>query len=1136
MTAVAKSTPVLGDDYSAHRGSEGGLSEKFSDLYAKHPKRVWGAGICCCVCLLIIIIVGSLVGTVAQTTNAKLLQFVATFDELCAVQNDAIPSSFHIELDNPSSIGVSVNPFTLQIRALADNMDTSDGTLAMELTLPAIEVPGGEGAIDFATDVKLVDVPLCQRIASDFMSQKPVVILLKAAVPVNALGLGTTVDVAFPFYLNSTMRDPNAEPPTSLEFAKFVSDDLEKLVLDLGLRVNGSERFVANVPPMSIGARYTDREQAQGPYEAVVAQVNTQPFTFKEGWNYFNFTTTVMAANATYAGAAFKDLLTRQPVNLRVSGQGGDQSCWMQRFLGGMQIDLSLKPRPAGTKATFERVDVNINSVDSAKIDAGIVLNIAEDLRVVGQIPPLTVGVNNQRGEVMISAQVTGLSVQKGANPFAVQLQIVDVAKLTKVVSDIANKVPTQMSINAVGANVMSRVAARYQIVTPFHGFVDPFALSTPAPTPPPPPAQKALLTGGGLHKLEVTSNDATAMVIAIEFALPPIASVNWDVPAYTIELSVPGQAVHAQIVVDAVVKPAAGGAPSVVALTATITVRDYSAAARTINAILAQEMYTLSVRGTGAPNDVIGQFLSKLEPIVVSRPPATQDPSATMFGGGVDTMMSAMAASGFKITGASSSGLDVTGRWAVVEALFAVGINATIDVNLTPPPQISILHVRPATRGGGEAKLLDIELRSVTGTLDAYKAAVAVTANNRSSTDLAINMLLKRQTVELALAGTSTGTSLFARLLANVRHRVVIQPPAPAMVAGMMTQAQAVLLGMRYKTSGPDSVTIAINFNATLPIQAVVDVGNLRVDVVHQNVPILTVEAAQFKLVPDVNQFALEATINGFNRAALEDAVGRAVFLPPSDQPPQQFLFRGSIGKAEWGASRAIPLELLFDMPPGPNPAEMGKDPNQPIKCTELESLRICPAPGSMDTECLNLEQLREGGVSPSALGGLLDSCSLAIDLGLYLGNPTTLDIRVDTAKLKITFDDNEGVPFPFSYDPKKQNLLGLIDSDYKGAAIQGQDVIRFPINVLAVKGTDTESHEMCVRAGWNMVTKGKLFVDLVDGEINVRLDKFPLKVKVEKKGIPVENIPKNLRVKCVDYLANLNIAVDMIGPGDRT
>jgi hypothetical protein len=425
----------------------------------------------------------------------------------------------------------------------------------------------------------------------------------------------------------------------------------------------------------------------------------------------------------------------------------------------------------------------------------------------------------------------------------------------------------------------MSRVAARYQIVTPFHGYVDPFALSTPAPTPPPPPAQKALLTGGGLHKLEVTSNDATAMVIAIEFALPPIASVNWDVPAYTIELSVPGQAVHAQIVVDAVVKPAAGGAPSVVALTATITVRDYSAAARTINAILAQEMYTLSVRGTGAPNDVIGQFLSKLEPIVVSRPPATQDPSATTIGGGVDTMMSAMAASGFKITGASSTGLDVTGRWAVVEALFAVGINATINVNLTPPPQISILHVRPATRGGGEAKLLDVELRSVTGTLDAYTAAAAVTANNRNVDRPGDQHAAEAADGRAGAAGTSTGTSLFARLLANVRHRVVIQPPAPAMVAGMMTQAQAVLLGMRYKSSGPDSVTIGINFNATLPIQAVVDVGNLHVDVVHQNTPILTVDAAQFKLVPDVNQFALEATINGFNRAALEDAVGRAVF-----------------------------------------------------------------------------------------------------------------------------------------------------------------------------------------------------------------------------------------------------------------
>jgi hypothetical protein len=254
------------------------------------------AGVCYCVCMLIIIVVGSLVGTVAQTTNAKLLQFVASFDELCNVQNDAIASSFHIELDNPSSIGVSVNPFTLQIRHLVDNMDTSDGTLAMELTLPAIDVPGGEGVIDFATDVKLVDVPLCQRIASEFLSQKPVVILLKAAVPVKALGLGTTVDVAFPFYLNNTMRDPNAEPPTSLEFAKFVSDDIEKLVLDLGLRVNGSERFIAKVPPMSIAARYTDKEQAQGPVDAIVAQVNTQPFTFKQGWNYFNFTTTVPSA------------------------------------------------------------------------------------------------------------------------------------------------------------------------------------------------------------------------------------------------------------------------------------------------------------------------------------------------------------------------------------------------------------------------------------------------------------------------------------------------------------------------------------------------------------------------------------------------------------------------------------------------------------------------------------------------------------------------------------------------------------------------------------------------------------------------------------------------------------------------
>ena len=78
----------------------------------------------------------------------------------------------------------------------------------------------------------------------------------------------------------------------------------------------------------------------------------------------------------------------------------------------------------------------------------------------------------------------------------------------------------------------MARVAARYQIVSPFHGYVDPFAASTPSPTPPPPPAQQALLRGGGLYKLEVTSNDPDALVLAIEFALPPIASMTWDLPS----------------------------------------------------------------------------------------------------------------------------------------------------------------------------------------------------------------------------------------------------------------------------------------------------------------------------------------------------------------------------------------------------------------------------------------------------------------------------------------------------------------------------------------------------------------------------------------------------------------------------
>jgi hypothetical protein len=1131
----SKPAPIL-NDYSAHRGSEGGgLSDRWHKLYETHPKRVWGAGACCCVCLLIVIIVGSLVGTVARTTNAKLLSFVASFDELCAVSDNTLAASFNIELDNPSSIGVGAGAFTLEIRRLQDNMDTGDGEPAIEVALPDIEVPGGRGSFGFSANVKIVDLAVAQRIASEFISQKPVVVLLKGAVPAKALGITATLDVAFPFYLNNSMRMPNPdEPAVSLDSATFVSDDEEKLVVDISMRVNGSDKFLVNVPSMSLAAMYTDAETT-GPNTAVVGRVKTTPFTFKEGWNTFNFSATLPGANASITGGAFKDVLTQKPLTLTVFGSGGDASCWMQQFLSGMLFELALLPKPPKDVATFQRVDLDVRSMTPSAVNMGVAINLGTDLRVRGPLPPLVVGVKNQNGDVLVTAAVDRLSLEPRAVPFDLALQINDVAKLTKLVSDIANGVPAQTSIGAIGTSAMARIAARYQIVTPFHGYVNPFATATPAPTNAPPPAMLKVLRGGGLSLLELTSNDPDALVLAIEFALPPIVNMSWALPPYTLELApAPNMAPHSTIALRTSIAPATPTALSVVKLTATVRVSNYEAAARTINAILAREFHTLSIKGASAATDVIGQFLTRLEPIVVSRAPATPVPvGVTTIGGANDTMAAMMAAAGFKLTKLSSRGMDGTGRWATLDAGFALGQNATIKINLVPPPQITLFHQRPAPRGGGEVKLVDVELRSVTGSNDAFVAGTAVTANNRSSTDLAINMLLKSQQVALVASGTSQSNSLFAKLLAQVRYKIVLAPAAPAKTMSQMSRA--VLLGMKYESSSDSHCTIGIDFDADLPIQPIIDVGDVRVEIIHQSAPILGIELAQLRLLPNTNKFSIDATINGQNRAALEDAVGKAVFLPPANQPPQQFLMRATIKKAEWGASGTIPIELLFDMPPGPDPtANVGKDPNNPLKCTELEALRICPKADAPETECLNLEQLKMGGVTATGIAGLLSGCSISVDLAIFLTNPTTLDFRIDEVDLKVQFDDKIGFPV-LSFDPRDNNTLGIVDIPFKGAQVSALNTVRIPITLLPTVDATSGSHEMCIRAGWNMVSNGKILIDLTQGFASVRLDKFPLKVPLEKKGIPAENVPKNLRVKCIDYLANINVAVEPLGKPDR-
>ena len=55
--------------------------------------------------------------------------------------------------------------------------------------------------------------------------------LLVAEVGVTALGVGTSVDLRFPFYFNDTQNvpDPNGEQAVSLQSASFISNNADEL-------------------------------------------------------------------------------------------------------------------------------------------------------------------------------------------------------------------------------------------------------------------------------------------------------------------------------------------------------------------------------------------------------------------------------------------------------------------------------------------------------------------------------------------------------------------------------------------------------------------------------------------------------------------------------------------------------------------------------------------------------------------------------------------------------------------------------------------------------------------------------------------------------------------------------------------
>jgi hypothetical protein len=98
-----------------------------------------------------------------------VVSFKATFLELCNIQDDSLPASFHIQVNNPSSIGVSIGTFTLEVHALQDNLDTSDGQLAITMAIPALSVPGSMGDVDFMANlqVSMLCARACARGAND---------------------------------------------------------------------------------------------------------------------------------------------------------------------------------------------------------------------------------------------------------------------------------------------------------------------------------------------------------------------------------------------------------------------------------------------------------------------------------------------------------------------------------------------------------------------------------------------------------------------------------------------------------------------------------------------------------------------------------------------------------------------------------------------------------------------------------------------------------------------------------------------------------------------------------------------------------------------------------------------------------
>lgn len=240
---------------------------------------------------------------------------------------------------------------------------------------------------------------------------------------------------------------------------------------------------------------------------------------------------------------------------------------------------------------------------------------------------------------------------------------------------------------------------------------------------------------------------------------------------------------------------------------------------------------------------------------------------------------------------------------------------------------------------------------------------------------------------------------------------------------------------------------------------------------------------------------------------------------------------------RSEWPQTTRIPLEFEFEVPDSPPSQNNAKNPNSPLKCTELDEMRICPGSAASDSAgCLSTESLQGGGLPPGAsekIIGLLSDCAIAADVSAYMQNPTTLDVRLEHVKARVQFDDPSGLPLPM-FPRNKDNVLGTIDTDYAGALIKGRQLVHLPVTLVPAKDDDARPIEVCMRAGWNYFISSLITLDLLDVSVTLRLQNFRLSVRFDKRGIGIERVPEELKVQCVDYLASIQLTPLPLGPAD--